>query len=291
MEIVPLAAVFAVHLLLAIPATRKDGGAKELVGAALKILATIGLPLFFFFLSVGLLPDWKGAAIWGWLDGFHLGKLALTPLVLWAVAAAWTHEVWQPERTPRWVTLGYAAGALASGMCAAIGFLIVPVSSWPLLSVPVYTAVYYGWRATRLLRDHPPGPGPLIGTLGGSLPFVAGSLLWAHQAWSELPDDPPSCFVVTAASAGHPALVGPFVTLERGGRRRRANRQLLTFWALEARWQARAPASHRAARRLYSRLGPAIARRMQGRWRADLLYLLLKPAEWGAAAFLRATPR
>jgi hypothetical protein len=176
-------------------------------------------------------------------------------------------------------------------MCAAIGFLIVPVSSWPLLSVPVYTAVYYGWRATRLLRDHPPGPGPLIGTLGGSLPFVAGSLFWAHQAWSELPDDPPSCFVVTAASAGHPALVGPFVTLERGGRRRRANRQLLTFWALEARWQARAPASHRAARRLYSRLGPAIARRMQGRWRADLLYLLLKPAEWGAAAFLRAAPR
>jgi hypothetical protein len=30
---------------------------------------------------------------------------------------------------------------------------------------------------------------------------------------------------------------------------------------------------------------------MQGRWRADLLYLLLKPAEWGAAAFLRAAPR
>ena len=60
----------------------------------------IQLPLVFFFLSAALSPDSKAASHHGWIDCFYLGKLALTPFVLWASAALspWRFMKWPTER-------------------------------------------------------------------------------------------------------------------------------------------------------------------------------------------------
>jgi hypothetical protein len=94
-------------------------------------------------------------------------------------------------------------------------------------------------------------------------------------------NDRPDCFVVTAASQGHPWLVGPLEPTPRGGRLRPANRQLRELWAFEDRLAARAPRLHRALRRIYDRVGPAVARRARGPWAADLLFVLIWPLQVG----------
>ena len=127
-------------------------------------------------------------------------------------------------------------------------------------------------------------PWKLIAILAGSLPFWVTSIVWARRIYQSLPDkEPGGCFIVTAAGRGHPRLVGPFVEIERHGRRRPANRQLLTFWRLETRWQSCAPRSHQCFRRLYNRVGPPVAARIRSPWMADFVYLALKPVEALAA--------
>ncbi len=281
----PLLLAFA----LATPALR----AERKLPAFLRALAWVFfghlLPLIFYGFSTALLPDWKGAALMGWLDGFHEGKLALAPLVLWAVAASWVREVWGGEARP-WIVLGYLAGALSSATCLLLGALIVPREPTILayMSVPLWTAVVYGLRAAQLLRAHQPSPGGLFGVGGAFSGLFAASLVWSHQAYMALPDEPPDCFVVTAASRGHTTVVGPRTPLRRGARTRLANAQLRTFWAFEDRWVAAAPRSHRAVRRVYGVIGPLVARRMGHPLVADAVFLALKPLEWAARRGFRA---
>ena len=69
---------------LSLPPAIRDRSLKKFFIAF--VLSAIGIliPFFFFIMSVFLLPDWKGGCRFGWLDCFQSGKLALTPLVLWA---------------------------------------------------------------------------------------------------------------------------------------------------------------------------------------------------------------
>jgi hypothetical protein len=118
-------------------------------------------------------------------------------------------------------------------------------------------------------------------TLLLSLPFWAACLRSARMIYDRLPDTAPrGCFVVTAAGRGHQRLVGPFLQMNRRGCIRRVNRQLATFWQFEDAWQAGAPRSHAAFRRVYNRIGSRIARRIVSPWTADVVFLALKPAEW-----------
>ncbi len=95
-----------------------------------------------------------------------------------------------------------------------------------------------------------------------------------------LPDtQPKGCVVVTAAGRGHHFIVGPFFQIEHHGARQMANRQLDTFWQFEAIWRKRSPRSHRLFRKVYNRLGPSLAARITSRWRADVVFLTLKPFE------------
>jgi hypothetical protein len=103
--------------------------------------------------------------------------------------------------------------------------------------------------------------------------------LWSQQVFASLPDNQPSCFVVTAASRGHERIVGPIVEVIRAGATCHANRQLLTLWQFENLWRASAPQFHAAFRRAYNRVGPALARRITSPWLADIVFLVLKPAE------------
>jgi hypothetical protein len=247
-------------------------------------LVGVLLPLFVFAFSVFLVPEWKGGCTHGWWDCFHVGKLALTPLVLWATAALYAVEVCRvTDPTKRWIVLGFFLGALVSSGCLVYGLVCTSFGSGNLaawLLVPGYVSVWYCARTVLLMRAAALTPTNYVTAACGSLPFWVGSLAWARYAYAALPNQPPSCFVVSAAMQGHPRLVGPFFETSRAGRSLMANRQLLTLWQFEALWRDRFPRSHSCFRRAYNRFGPSLARRITSPWAADLVYLALKPAQF-----------
>lgn len=253
-----------------------------------KMLLGVYVPLWVFVFSAAAAPEWKGAAQLGWLSCFCVGKLVLLPWVLWAAASFYALEVCQvTNRLRPWIVLGYFQGAVVAGVSLVSGLEWLlkpydPVLWW--LAVPGYVAAYFTLRTLQLVHESNTAPLTLLKA------WLAGILLWfgafyySWKTFSQLPDEPPQgCFVVTAASLGHPQLVGPFVSHERHGRVRSVNHQLLTFWAFEQRWQATAPRTHRAFRRVYNVAGRRLARCLGNPWLADAAYLALKPAEWLAA--------
>jgi hypothetical protein len=155
-----------------------------------------------------------------------------------------------------------------------------------MLLVPFYTAVWHTYRAIGLIKEAalPPLIYPL--TLLGSLPFWIWSIILAKNEYLALPDTPPDCFVVSAALNGHEKIVRSFLIEDSCGRPRRVNRQLLVFWRLEALWTAASPQTHRWFRSIYGIVGPLIAARIRTAWAADLVCLLLKPAELAARGLL-----
>ena len=262
-------------------------------GLVLSFLGVV-LPLGVFLLSAFLVPEWKGGCKLGWVDCFHQGKLALLPLVLWATVACYAVEVLRVKnRSSAWIVLALWVGTSVAGICSVFGVVWLRASGqvggiWLWLVVPFYVAVWQGVRAVQLSRAgdvRPPACG--LGFLA-SLPLWLTSVFWSRRIYETLPDQPPSCFVVTAAAQGHASLVGPFTQVERHGRVLRANQQLLTLWQFEALWRAHAPGSHAAFRRVYNVIGPVVARRIAFPWLADLVFFCLKPVELFAAVILSA---
>ena len=98
------------------------------------------------------------------------------------------------------------------------------------------------------------------------------------KIYEDLPDEMPDhCFVVTAATKGHRNVVHTWFDADDD---RLLNQQLLTFWKFEHLLKLQTPKFHWLIRRIYNRIGPVVARLIVFRWQADLVYLLLKPAEW-----------
>jgi hypothetical protein len=107
---------------------------------------------------------------------------------------------------------------------------------------------------------------------------IVAKIPLASRLYADLPDElPEGCFIVSAATRGHPRVVGAWheATLDRV-----VNRQLLEFWAFEAKLQKRYPRFHRQLRRIYNCIAPSIARGVRFRWQADILYWTLKPMQW-----------
>jgi hypothetical protein len=275
-------------VLLALPALRRSW--LNFLTALFSSAFGIVLPLFVFFFSAFPVPDWKGAALHGWIDCFHLGKLALTPLVLWATTAFFAAEICGAENStqPR-VVLGYFMGAITSCVCLVFGVFCVRFGdeAWLWMLVPIYVAVWYSARVAYLMAKAQIKPKTYLITLLGSLPLWVGSVLWSRRIYQTLPDRMPSCFVVTAAARGHRRVVGPFFEITRPGGERIANQQLLTFWQFEDAWRGQAPRSHSFFRRVYNRFGPVVAHRITRAWMADAVYIALKPVELAAAFFVR----
>jgi len=248
--------------------------------------AVVVLPLFVFFVSAALIPDWKGACPHGWLDCLILGKLALAPLAFMATAALYSVEVLRVKnRTKAWIVLGIFIGAVVSVICLVFGLICIGtennvLSLWML--VPLYVALWYSFRAVQFVRASPMGPLAYLGALLSSLPFWMAVVFWSRSSYAALPDVSPSCFIVTAAGRGHRRFVGPFVEIQRRGRRMQANQQLLTLWQFEGLWRVRAPRSHKYFRGLYNRIGPAIAAQLKSPWLADLAFVAIKPIELAA---------
>jgi hypothetical protein len=250
-------------------------------------LAGVVLPFLVFIASYFLVPEWKGACRFGWLDCFHAGKLALTPLVLWACAAFVKYNKCNLEEPiPAWVVLGLCMGVVVSSVCVVVEFLVAGFRSWVWL-VPCYVSVWYAklalearWSSRLPLKYH-------LFTLLSSLPFWVWGIIWSKATYQGLSDAAPEgCFIVTAASRGHENVVGPFSNIERRGSMRVVNRQLLIFWQFEALWQKSSPRSHRGFRRIYNFVGPYVARSIRTKVMADAVYLLLKPCEMMATIAL-----
>lgn len=245
------------------------------------------MPGFAFFSSALLVPEWKGWCRYGWIDCFHLGKLALSPLVLWAVAAFWTFEIWDSRPHPRpWIVLGFCFGSLVSTICLAHGILTLGLEFYWGLWIPLYTAVLYSVRSFRLAGISRTSWRFYLWSLVGSIPCWIFSVILSKRLYLQLPDQHPDCFVVSAAMRGHQTITGPFYLYNHGGRIRQANIQLITFWRLEALWAKSSPATHRSFRQLYNCLGPVAASLIGPRWAGDLAYFFLKPPEGIARSLL-----
>lgn len=283
----PYLGLFSLLGILALPPALEERSFSRFVGrfAISAVLSFFGvvLPIGVFVLSIFLTPEWKGACANGWIDCFMLGKLALTPLVLWASAALYAAEIGRvKDPTQTWIVLGFSIGAIVSTGCSAFGILFISKENAgyaPWLLVPFYTAVWYLARVTQLSNIVRLRVSHYLKVFFSSLPFWLGSLAWSWKTYQKLPEHAPSCFVVTAAAQGHRKIVGPFVQLTRRGRCRFVNRQLATFWRFEAMWWASAPASHRAFRIIYNRVGPVLAGKINSPWRADVVHVVLRPAE------------
>lgn len=276
--------ISVIGLGLALPSLLGECSAKRLALAFLAAIFGIIVPALVFGFSAFLTPEWKGGCPHGWWDCFHLGKLALAPVVVWSLISFYVVEICRP--TPplaRDFVLGLFLGCMVAGGCFLYGVLTLSGDSAQMmvcLIVPFYTAVWYGIRLVQAHQRARPKPVWYLVYLLGSLPFWIGGLLWSRRIFASLPTTPPECFVVTAASRGHERLVGPFTTTIHCGQPRIANHQLIALWNFERLWRGRWPQSHRWFRSLYNRIGPAVARRINSPWKADLVYLALKPVEW-----------
>jgi len=292
-----LLAPIVIPVVLALPpAVRERSITRFFVAAGLSFLIVV-LPLFVFGMSCFMVPEWKGDATLGWASCFLAGKIVLTPLVLWAVAALYAVEVWRvAKQTAVWIVRGLMVGVLVSTVCSLYGLMMIicgfatnefshAIFLW--LLVPFYISLWYAIRLAQVIREAPLQAKDYLVVGLGSAPFGIGTAAVSQAIYKSLPDQPPpGCFVVTAAARGHEALVGPFVEVRRKGRVLRANRQLLTLWEFEAVWRNLAPHGHAAFRRAYDLIGPMLARKIARRWLADLAYLALKPAEVLAATMV-----
>jgi len=283
-----IAGAFLVALSLP-PALKRKSWMTFFAALGLSSLGVL-LPLFVFLFSSLMVPEWKGACTYGWLDCFIMGKLALAPLVLGATTAMYALEIVHVEkRTRRWIVVGVFLGAIVASICFVFGIVCIgseadaPILKLWLL-VPFYVAVWYSIRAVQLIKVTRFGFWTYYVSLIGSLPFWLASWFWSHNLYESLPNKAPSdCFVVTAAARGHESIVGHFFKIHHSGRIRQANRQLITLWQFEALWRARAPLSHALFRRAYNRLGPAVAGQITSPELADLVHLAIKPVELLAA--------
>ena len=119
----------------------------------------------------------------------------------------------------------------------------------------------------------------------GLLVSIGIKIPLAMKIYDDLPDEMPDhCFVVTAATKGHRNVVHTWFDVEGD---RLLNQQLLTFWKFEHLLKQQTPKFHGAIRQIYNRIGPVVAKLIVFRWQADLVYLLLKPAEWVVRLGLR----
>lgn len=262
----PLIIIIGIWLALASMAAVKAKSLPRFFIALILTFAGVVLPLFVFFVSSFMEPDWKGACKYGWLDCFITGKLALTPLVLLATSALYALEIFRVEnRAAPWIVVGIFLGAMVSSLCFVFGIIcfVTDDLKWWLL-VPFYVAVWYSVRAVELIKAARLGFQTYLISLACSLPFWLGSWLWSRSLYASLPDKAPDdCFIVTAAGRGHAAFVGRNIEIERNGRSLLVNQQLLTFWQFENLWRNFAPHSHRIFRQGYNRVGPIIAARIK----------------------------
>jgi hypothetical protein len=242
-------------------------------------------------------PDWKGDKGLHW---FYYVLDAPAGYTLWPIywigAISFCVGVINPNYATR-SRLNLAMVVTLAAISAWYTFAGLFLRFCPPLLACVPAAVcaeycLYAWLVVRHSRFEDKGPVSFVvlfsAWLATLLAAIAAKIPLAMRFYDSLPNQPPQdCFIVTAASRGH----GWLVRTWRDDCGRTVNRQLMTFWQLEATLAATAPRFHRVLRGIYNRFAPPIARCIVFRWMADIVYLLLKPLEWTAVVILRRSDR
>ena len=87
-------------------------------------------------------------------------------------------------------------------------------------------------------------------------------------------------YLCTVAAGGHETVVKPIRLGRRHGHEVIVNRQLCIANAFEQVLEERTPGFHRALRHFYDTYGFPVARLIQSKYTADLVYFIMKPLEW-----------
>lgn len=93
-------------------------------------------------------------------------------------------------------------------------------------------------------------------------------------------------YLCTVAAGGHKKIVKPLRYGTRRGQTIVVNRQLCITNAFEEWIQEKSPKIHKAIRNFYDRYGYPVSRHITTPLRADVVYFLMKPLEWGFVVFL-----
>lgn len=87
-------------------------------------------------------------------------------------------------------------------------------------------------------------------------------------------------YLCTVAAGGHVNVVKPLREGKRGGNKVLVNRQLCIANAFEQIIAEHTPIMHKNIRYLYDKYGYPVAKHINSKYTADLVYYLMKPLEW-----------
>ena len=286
----------ALCLAFSYPAATQGAGRvlflKTFLFALIRFTLGVFVPFVYFFLSMAVSPDWKGAAETPFAC-INETKVWLTPLAVWAWVSFYFFVVLRVTKVRSWMTLGLFTGCLGSILCTLCMFFLRspfgPRFEWPLViifSPLVYLPLWYGYSARRAQRIAPARPYHYCVTM------LSQAVGWAWAADRSIDtynalENSQSCYVVTASANGFPWLVRPSIEVDENGIIIFETLQLKRIRALEALWKDCAPKSHRYFRVVYDLLGPILARSIAHPILASASYLILKPLEAFAAVILR----
>ncbi|HEU0297170.1 MAG TPA: DUF6688 family protein [Anaerolineales bacterium] len=122
-----------------------------------------------------------------------------------------------------------------------------------------------------------------LGLIGWLAVYAAAwryDILKMYELYAQLPPQPPSCYIATAAARGHARFVGARTMQLANGKSMQVNEQLKLLKCAELALLAIYPSLHSSLRKIYDIVGQWLARRIQNPFLADVAYLLLKPGEW-----------
>ncbi len=241
---------------------------------------------------------------------FHVWVLHLLTVLAYAIARRRGGSL--PPRTEVMVLGGLFVGCvLQIALCIQLGLWVVyGILGAPLIlcaASPLFALLFFAHqirtRMARLVQLKSSVPGALgvgAGLLG--LYALIEAAFGKHtgavfdvftrtcgNTFSQLPIIHQPCtghYLCTVAACGHPRLVKPLRLGLRGGATILVNRQLAIANAFEDLLHERFPRVGSVARRVYDKLGLPVARWVRHRLLADIVYVLMKPAELAFYTFL-----
>lgn len=211
--------------------------------------------------------------------------------ILFSLAYRWATSKWTVAKVNKVLFL-FLAGALLVASLISRGSLLVLVLIGLTMAAPFWSFLIALQAAAWLYKTHETGL-TLQRGLGVTAWLAVYAAAWRYdilkmyELYAQLPQQPPECYIATAAARGHPQFVRARAAQLAAGRYMQVNRQLQILKCAELALLAIHPSLHKLLRRMYNVVGKWLARRIQNPFLADVAYLLLKPCEWSAGFALQ----
>ncbi|MCH5188093.1 MAG: hypothetical protein J1F63_06785 [Oscillospiraceae bacterium] len=273
------------------------------------VTAALGILLSGYYLSMGtfsniMFVEWS-EQIYNDQVHFPLSLSRLAVVIIIAVLAAIAYIRLKTVKPEKWPPLlaALSIGAVYVGAALCVVWCVQICAHEPILALFPANCVIFVLKLVRDLAraEGPAKDWPWMGLLG-ALPalgiIIAIDYLLGGQpddivkVWTETADwtlsqqiAPPPLeshghYLCTVAAQGHKKVVKPLRPGLRHGRLVTVNRQLCVANAFEQLLEERTPRLHKAVRGFYDRHGFPVSQLIDKKWKADLVYIAMKPAEW-----------